>query len=361
MVDVNVALPRALFGEAEKAFFTFGDLRASLFRYESGVEAIRLANRRGEVVVLSFLGQMIWSVRFDGMDLAMRSMFPIPRPAATIIGTYGCFAFHSGLLRNGVPGPEDDHPVHGEFPCMAMDRATLSAGEDGDGIYLRLVSEVDYAQGFGAHYRARPTVTLRAGTLFEISMEIENRASKPMDLMYMCHVNFAFVPDGRIVQPLPFTPKHITVRRTVPAHIRPEPAYLARISALAQHPERMAVLNEPGAYDPEQVFYLHGPRTDDEGVTHVMLRRPQGDAFMIGYKPVEFPKTIRWIMENPDQAVAAIALPATCEPEGFAAERRKGNVRQLAPGERAAFHVRTGYLDLPRADQLAMKITTLGE
>ena len=126
MAEVSVALPRTLFGEAEAPFLSWGDLRASLFRYASGVDAVRLANQRGDVVVLPFLGQMIWSACFDGVELAMRGMFPMPRPAATIIGTYGCFAFHSGLLRNGVPGPEDDHPVHGEFPCLAMDRVPLA-------------------------------------------------------------------------------------------------------------------------------------------------------------------------------------------------------------------------------------------
>jgi len=360
MAEVSVALPRTLFGEAEAPFLSWGDLRASLFRYASGVDAVRLANQRGEVVVLPFLGQMIWSARFAGVELAMRGMFPMPRPAATIIGTYGCFAFHSGLLRNGVPGPEDDHPVHGEFPCLAMDRATLTAGEDDEGKYLRLVSEVDYAQGFGAHYRASPHVTLRAGTLFDIAMNVENLSFRPMDLMYMCHINFAFVPGGRIEQPLPFTPEATVIRRAVPAHVHPDPAYLARIAELAAHPERMAVLDQPGTYDPEQVFYLRGLKTDSRGVTHLMLRRPERDAFAIGYKPHDFPKTVRWILENPDQAVAAFALPATCEPEGYAAERRKGNIRALAPGETARFEVRTGYLDAPQAAALARKIAALG-
>jgi len=48
--------------------------------------------------------------------------------ARTIAETYGCFAFHSGLLRNGVPGPEDDHPAHGEFPKQVAGVEAVLAG-----------------------------------------------------------------------------------------------------------------------------------------------------------------------------------------------------------------------------------------
>lgn len=72
------------------------------------------------------MGQMIWDVQFDGHDLTMRNMFRQPKPAAEVVATYGCFAFHSGLLANGCPSPEDTHPLHGEMPCAAMDDARWS-------------------------------------------------------------------------------------------------------------------------------------------------------------------------------------------------------------------------------------------
>jgi len=46
---------------------------------------------------------MIWDAVFDGVRLGMRSMFSAPRRTETIIGTYGCLAYHSDLLRNGCP------------------------------------------------------------------------------------------------------------------------------------------------------------------------------------------------------------------------------------------------------------------
>ena len=120
MTEVTAELPRPGFGESERLFLRAGPLEASLFRFGSGVEAVRLANGRGHVLVLPFLGGMVWDACFDGVRLGMDSMFTEPRPADIITGTYGCLLFHSGLLRNGCPGPEDTHALHGEMPCAPM-------------------------------------------------------------------------------------------------------------------------------------------------------------------------------------------------------------------------------------------------
>jgi hypothetical protein len=113
----EIMLERSYFGDKERAIVRWGDLSAHLFRYETGVEAIRVVNPRGYVIVLPYMGQMVWRACFDSVELAMQSMFDAPRPASTIIETYGCVAYHAGLLRNGVPTAEDTHPLHGEAPC----------------------------------------------------------------------------------------------------------------------------------------------------------------------------------------------------------------------------------------------------
>lgn len=357
----RVPLLRDSAGLAERVVIEAGTLSAALFRYASGIEALRFRNGRGEVIVLPWFGQMIWSAVMDGVALGMRSGFAMPLPAATIIGTYGCLAYHSGLLRNGVPGAGDDHAVHGEFPCAEMRAAWLELLEAEDGrLALRLVSERDHVVGFGPHYLAHPAVTLGEGDgTVEMALAVQNRSGHPMELMYMCHVNFASAPGGRIVQAAPFTPEHVVVRRAVPAHARPTPAYLAFIEALAEQPSRMERLDEPALYDPEQVFYLRGLGTDADGRTALLLRRDEGDAFSVGYAPAQFPHCVRWILEEPDLGVAAFALPSTCEPEGYTAEKRKGNVRLLAPGARAEFAVQLGHLDVAEAAAAAARIAAM--
>jgi hypothetical protein len=360
MTETTVHLSKAQFGDLERPLLEAGSLRASGFRFASGIEALRLSNRRGHVLALPWYGQMIWAARFDGVELAMKSMFDMPRPATDIAGTYGCFAFHSGLLRNGCPSPQDTHPLHGEMPCAPMDSAELRIDEDSAGPRLRLSGTREYVMGFGAHYRARPSVTVWAeSTVFEIGMEVENVGGAPMDLMYMCHMNHAFVPGGRFVQPAPFTPRTTRVRTAVPGHVKRNPRFDALVEELARNPAAMETLAEPGAYDPEQVFYLSGLGTDTTGHTHLMLRRPEGDGFVVSYRPEVFPHAVRWVLCNADQQVAALALPSTCEPEGYLAELRKGHVLSLAPGATARFAVRTGYLDREGAGRMAEAIAAL--
>jgi Domain of unknown function (DUF4432) len=348
--DVLIALRRANFGERERDLVRYGGLGASGFRYDTGVEAVRLSNARGSVIVLPYMGQIVWSAVFDGVELAMQSMFREPRPAKVIVETYGCLAYHAGLLRNGVPSPADTHILHGEMPCAEMDEAAIACGVDQRGSWIAVTGLRDYAMGFGAHYRATPRVVLRpdeAGC--EIVMEVENLSATPMDLMYLCHVNFAFAEGARIVQPVPFTPEHVVTRTVVPGHVTATDDYLALLDDLAANPSRMQQLTEPERYDPEQVFYIKGARRGPDGLVHFMLLRKQGDAFMIGWDPEAMPHTIRWILANSDQRVAAFAMPGTCEPEGYIAEKRKGNVRSLPGGARTVFSTRLGYVDAAHA------------
>jgi hypothetical protein len=341
--NTTIALFPQLFAAAEKTLLTSADFTVTAWTYPSGVLALALENSRGRVVVLPYQGQMVWSAVFDGCDLTMRNMFSQPRPSPTVIGTYGCFMFHSGLLRNGCPGPEDSHPLHGEMPCAPMDSAWLEIGEDASGAFLRLGGDYEYVQGFGDHYRARPSVTLRANSaLFDIAMQVTNLAGVPMDLMYMAHMNYAYVEGGRFVEPLGI--EQTRVRSSVPAHVRPTPAWTRYMAQLTEAPSRLQVLDTPELYDPEIVCFFHGVRADSQGNAHFLLKHPHGAAFYTRFKPEQFEHAARWILHNSDQQVAAFILPATCEPEGYQAESAKGNVRSLAAGESARFSVTTGYL-----------------
>lgn len=346
MTGATIPLHREAFREGpwREVLRADGGLRAKARRTGRGVEMLRLVNEAGWVEVLPWLGAMVWDARFGSHHLRMQGQFEEPRPAAGILGTYGCLLFHAGLLRNGCPGPEDTHALHGEAPCAPMDAAALELGADAAGAFLRLACTRDHAEGFGAHYLATPSVTLRPGaTLFEVAMAVRNLGRKPMDLMYMAHANFAFMAGARLHQPVPWP--QVRVRTAVPGHVRPTPDYLARIEALAAAPERLAVL-DPAICDPEQVFYLRGPfTTDAEGWARSALRRPEGDGFVLLHRPADFPHLVRWLLHDPDEQVAAFALPSTCEPEGYAAERRKGNLQHLAPGQERRFPIRLGWLD----------------
>lgn len=350
MSHTIITLKKSFFSSTPREIVRSGDCRAEIYRTTSGIEAVRLSNRRGHLVILPWYGQMIWQATFDGVDLTMQSAFKEPRPAADIVGTYGCFMYHSGLLRNGNPGPQDSHALHGEMPLAAMDSASIETGEDEHGPWMALAGEREYLMGFGDHYMARPRVVLRpAAATFELRMAVENLSADDMDLMYMCHANFAFVEGGEILQPTGFSSADMVVRTSVPALVRASDSYLAHLQTLQEDPSVTRTISARLGVDPELVFYLKNLKTAPDGRVHVMLRRPEGDAFSMCYHPEEFSHLVRWLLANNRQKVCAFAMPATCGVEGYQAEKQRGNVRALRGGESASFTLTLGYLNAQEA------------
>lgn len=357
MPPITLQLHKSFFRAQPLEIIHAAGCSAEIFIYDTGIEAVKLKNQRGYLIILPYYGQIIWQAVFDGVDLTMQSHFRAPRPASDIVGTYGCFMFHSGLLRNGNPGAEDTHALHGEMPVAPMDSARIETGIDDEGPWLALVSEREYLMGFGDHYRAQPRVTMRPDSAqFEIRMEVENLSQNPMELMYMCHANFAYVEGAELIQPTSFTAADTVIRTSIPGLVKADEAYLQRLARLARDPRDTAVVSAALQPDPELVFSLKNLRMAADGRVHTLLRRPGGDAFMVQYDPAEFSHLLRWILANAMQKVCAFAMPATCGVEGYHAEQRAGNVRTLAGGDSAQFTVKLGYLTAQETPAEAARI-----
>jgi len=335
-MKTRLPLRREQFHFTPEVLLQSDDFRVELFRYPAGIEAVRIHNRRGSVTVLPFFGQMIWDVQFEGHTLTMGNSFKQPLPGNSIIDTYGCFAFHSGLLANGCPSPEDDHPLHGEMPCARMDSAWLLLDAD----TLSLEGECEYVKGFGHHYLAAPAVRLHADRpRLQIEMTVTNLAGAPMPLQYMCHLNSSWIAQGRFRQSIP--DRAFRLRTSIPAHLRPTPAWRDYTARLAQDPQALQQLDQPQLCDPEIVFFADDlPQYGDE--VQFELHAPAGYAMMTRFSTAQYPHATRWLLHNADQQVAAYILPATCRPEGFLAAQQAGSLITLASGQHRHFSVDPG-------------------
>jgi hypothetical protein len=342
------------FGEREQILVERGPLSAAAFRFASGVCGLRLRNEHGELVLLPFQGQQIWSMEFCGRQQAMRSMFSQPVPTQTYLETYGAFLIHCGATAMGVPVPAagDAHPLHGELPNAPYQRAWLSLGEDERGDYIALGGEYEHTVAFNFHYLARPEVRLYAGsTRVPVSIEVQNLKRTPMDLMYLAHINFRPVDNGRLVYSAHCIPEHVRVRRSIPSHIRPPAGFAQFLDELAAHPERHNLLLPDLAFDPEVVFFIDY-LADDAGWAHTMQVLPDGSADLISHRPAQLDHGVRWISRTPDQDALGMCLPATAEPEGYHAEQAKGNVRALTGNTSVRFDMEVGYLTPEQARQM---------
>lgn len=331
-----IELQRSFFKENRTVFFRNKEFTVTLFQYPSGVEALEITNSRGKMLVLPYLGQIIWDLEFDGLSLTMKNMFSQPKRASEIVDTYGCFAFHSGLLSNGCPGPDDDHLLHGEMACAEMDHAWLEITED----RVKVGGCTEYVKGFGHHYYAKPSVTMFAEKTFvEIGMNVKNLAGAVMPLQYMCHMNYAYLPDAKMTQNFP--DQAFLLRESVPDHVKPTQKWLDFNQELLASQGPIAKLDRPEMYDPEIVFFAD--RLDQyQEEAEFEMASPDGTTYFTKFLTSELNYATRWLLYNEDQQVGAFVLPATSRPEGYLAAKHSGSLIQLAPGEEKSFKVMTG-------------------
>lgn len=356
MSETIVYLYPEQFSTAERSLVQAGELSASSFRFDSGVYGLRLKNDQGELVMLPFQGQQIWSAQFGGRPLGMTSFFTEPRPTRVYLETYGAFLLHCGVTAMGVPSPQDTHPLHGELPNAPYQQAWVVLGEDDGGDYIGLGGQYHHIIAFNHNYLAEPLVKLyRGSSLFHISLTIKNLRSSPMEWMYLAHINFRPVEQGRMVYSALPTPEHVRVRLSIPSHIRPGPGYVEFLQALKEHPEQHHVFTPDKVFDPEVVFsidYL----ADDEGFAHSLQVHPDGSADYVRHSPAQLDKCIRWIVRTPDQQALGFAMPGTAEPEGYTAEKAKGNIKLIPGGGKVSFEMAAGYLPADQAQRMEAKI-----
>ena len=355
---MQITLEKRFFTEKENTFFESGDLTASLFLYKTGIHGVRLSNNELSIIVLPFMGQQIWDAACHGRRLTMKSLFPEPKKATFFLDTYGCFLMHCGALRMGNPGPQDNHPTHGELPCAAYDEAALVAGQDEKGNYIGITGLNEYNQAFTSKYHARPSIELHEhSTLMDVSMVIENLSNYPMELMYMCHVNFVPVDHGRIVQNVEWTSEGMKLWKNIPTNIDVPQKDIDFLDKIKKNPKLTEVIDPDDQYNLHTIFSLNSTKTDEKGWTHFMQMHPDGSADYLAYKPEEFDHNVRWMIRTKDHQALAFALPATCDAEGYTAEKQKGNIKHIPANEKISFSVVTGYLNNKESQNMENKIT----
>jgi hypothetical protein len=349
-----VALRPEHFAEPEKLLVTHGEMTASTFRYSTGVEGLRIRNAAGHIDLLPFQGQQIWDAVFHGRSLTMGSMFPEPRTDVPYLGTYGAFFIHCGMTAMGNPGQGDAHPLHGELPNARFETADLVVGEEDGKPFMTLTGSWRYAMAFATNYVATPRITFRGGDSFvHIDLSIRNLMRKPMELMYLAHINFRPVDGSTIIDAVPDDLEHIKVRTALPSNFSPTEAHKKLLADVLADP---AVHRKVGyGADPELVMTLKYP-ADAAGWAETMQRHPDGTADFVRHRPGELPKGVRWTTRSGDQEALGFVLPATAEPDGYTAEKAKGHVLSLAAGAEWTCSFDCGVLDAAGATAMQERI-----
>ncbi len=356
-----IPLYREHFSRDTKTVLTFGALSAETFIYSTGVEAVRIRNSAGYIVMLPYMGQMIWDMEFLGHRGTMRTIYDEPvADVPNFQHTYGCFMMHCGLTAMGNPTAEDDHLPHGELPVAKYQKAYLLFGEDERGKYITLSGEYEHKLCYTYNYLFRPDCRLYENeSTIDITAHFTNRKDLPLEYFYLCHINYRPVDGSKLY----YTARHedIKAHHEVPAGYPKEKetnAYLARLDADASVMD--VIDSKTQSYAPEIVFtckYF----ADEKGEAHTMQLMPDGYACYVSHRPEELPFGIRWISRTEDEDALGMVLPATAEHLGYKYCKKMGYERYLKKGESITYHMTTGILDPKAAEAMQHKIKDLNK
>lgn len=357
--ETLVHLHPGQFGEKQRPIVEAGELRVEGFRYDSGVAALRLRNNRGGAVMLPYQGQQIWDACFDERVLTMKSQFPEPIPTQDYLRNYGAFLLHCGVSAMGNPSPEDKHPLHGELPNAAYDTAALVIGSDTEGPYVGLTGTYRHSVAFDCSYWAKPMVKLHAGSaVLHGSITLTNLKHTAMELMYLAHINFQPIDDGRLLYSAPCDPGSVALSPNLPCGPQAPAGYVTFLERLKRDPAVHNTLDPTHVYNPEVVMYLKY-KFDSEGWAHSLLLHPDGYAFYVSHRPSELDHAVRWISRTPDNDALGLLLPATAEAEGYVAEKSKGNIKLLPAGCSVKFSFKAGLVNPEQAQDLVKRIDAI--
>lgn len=353
---IHIDLSEEQFGPSERRLAVWGGLTVTGWRYASGVAALRIRNRVGEIIVLPYHGQQIWDAQFFGRRLTMGSIFDGPEQSDVYTRNYGAFLVHCGVLAVGNPAPEDTHPVHGEVPNARFQKARLVFAEGADGPEVRVWGEREERQAFSQHYLFAPEISLgETASQIGLKVSLKNLRHAPLEFMYLAHVNFRPVDGAEIIDAVPDSPEHFRVRRHLPIYRDGTPDYRALMDQLATNPALHRQIRAGQIIQPELVAGMDcvaGP----DGWSHALQLLPDGSADVISHKPSELPRAVRWMTRNGDEEALGLVLPATTEADGRIAERKKGNALHLAPGAEWTCALRFGALDAEGAKHIRAAI-----
>ena len=176
-----------------------------------------------------------------------------------------------------------------------------------------------------------------------------------MELMYLCHINFLPVNSSRIEYSAKYSPDSIKIRSSIPSHIKPDPGYVKLIDDLKLNPTLHHNINKGLKADPELVFYIDYS-ADESGKCYTLQIHPDGTSDYVSHKKNQLPKAMRWISRTPDHDAIAIIEPATCEVDGYLAEKEKGNIKILMPEEEFLCNITAGTLDVIQTNQVLESI-----
>ena len=340
-----------------------GALKATAFKYETGVCGLKIENQHCSMVVLPYMGQQIWFWECNGKNLTQKSIFDQPQGTTKFGDNYGGFLLHCGLTNINCAGEGEDYPLHGELPFANYPETYAGIGRDETGKYLAVGGTYVYRNSQEYHFAYSPELRLYDDcTVVQMHVDIHNRRGCDLDYMFMCHMNWLAVDGSKIVYSAKKDTDHIKVDPTELGGDSPRAVRIREYGKkLLADPTIADFLDSATqCYDPEMCINITY-EADKNGWAHAMQVMPEGDACYVGFRTKELPYALRWYCRTGDEDGIGIALPTTGTNRSTAYQKEHGFYNTLAPHTHDHLRFDFGYLKPEEANQMADHIASILE
>jgi len=282
-------------------------------------------------------GMDISMAEYRGVPLAFRTPAGDVHPARfDPQGTGWLRSFPGGLMTGcglrsvGSPSTDAGETLgqHGRLSHIQASRVASAHRWEGEECTFTLSGELRESTMFGENLLLTRVIETRLGrSEIELRDTVRNEGRAPSPLMVLYHINAGWpMLDERARLML-------RARTTVPRDAAAVPGLAAA-----------RTFSPPVHGYAEQVFY-HDCIPGDDGYATVMLRSGALDiALVVRFRQKELDRLIEWKMTGEGTYVLGIE-PANCLVEGRKAERERGTLRYLEPGEERTFAVEIAVAD----------------
>jgi hypothetical protein len=317
--------------------FTHADGKAN------GVSTLRVRTARGlEYWVVPDRGMDIFEASFLGRSLCWHSPVGMVHPAYySNRGTEWLRSFPGGMLSTcglttvGIPCEDNGESLglHGSISNTPAECVNWSERWQGDECLLSVSGKVRETSVHGANMLLERTIsTSLQGKSFTVHDVVENQGVRDSPLMVLYHFNFGF----------PLLSEHSRIyapSETV------EPA-----DDFAAHSKDTWNRFEAPVMGALERVYFHTMRSNAAGRVTVILAGDSDLGVALSYDSKTLPEFVQWKMTGANHFVLGLE-PANCRTLGRKAERDRGTLQVLSPGERREFRLELSVLD--GADEVA--------
>lgn len=321
MAQDRIALQPGDFTGGPRVIAARDGITARAFAFDSGVAGLRIVTPVAEVTVLPFQGQQVWDAVVRGRRLTMQTERAEPLATRDYQATNGALLIHCGGSAMGNPGPEDEHPLHGELPNLPYDEAVLTLGDEG----AELTGTARFEAPEGS-VSVLSRLRIEAGSgLMTATMRLTSDAAATVPVFYLAHVNFRPMDGARIIDSdrAPLTIRDPGLAAASPLRLWHD--------AVAADPDRHRTIAEGDVILPEFVATLR-PSAGPDGWHRSEQRHPDGRVDVVLHRPEELPVVTRWMQRGGDKQAVGFCLPGTAAPDGRAAALRREQAVMLPPG-----------------------------